>query len=155
MAIMRALLVLVVSLGSLAAAPAPHPRIFFPESAVAPLKERIAADPLAKLLDASAIAQANSCLTDSTVRYEIPDGKRLLNESRKAIRCVLLTAYAWRMTGEARYFDRCVRELDAACALKDWNPSHFLDVAEMSTAVAIGYDWLYQKLSPEQRQRYE
>ena len=33
-----------------------------------------------------------------------------------------------------------IRELDAACALKDWNPSHFLDTAEMSTAVAIVAD---------------
>jgi hypothetical protein len=152
---MRALLVFVLSLGCLAAAAPPHPRIFFPPTAVAPLKQRIAVDPLAKQLDAVAIRQAESCLKDRTVRYDIPDGKRLLTESRRAIKSVLLTAYAWRMTGDARYFERCVAELDAACALKDWNPSHFLDVAEMATAVAVGYDWLYPKLSPGQRQCYE
>jgi hypothetical protein len=31
----------------------------------------------------------------------------------------------------------------------DWNPSHFLDVAEMTMAAAIGYDWLYNDLSAE------
>lgn len=149
------MVVFVLAVASLAAATPPHPRLFFPAGAVAPLQQRLAADPLAKQLDASAIRQADACLSERTVRYEIPDGKRLLGESRKAIRCVLLTGYAWRMTGEGRYFDRCVSELDAACGLKDWNPSHFLDVAEMATAVAIGYDWLYPKLSPEQRQRYE
>ena len=30
---------------------------------------------------------------------------------------------------------------DPSCA--SWNPAHFLDVAEMMHAVAIGYDWLY------------
>jgi hypothetical protein len=152
---MRALLLVILAFASLSAATLPHPRLFFPPAAVAPLKARIAADPLAKQLDASAIRQAEACLDERVVRYDIPDGKRLLAQSRKAIRCVLLSAYAWRMTGEARYFERCVRELDAACALQDWNPSHFLDVAEMATAVAIGYDWLYPQLSPQQRQRYE
>ena len=29
---------------------------------------------------------------------------------------------------------------------EDWNPSHFLDVAEMTAGLAIGYDWLYDEL---------
>ena len=29
------------------------------------------------------------------------------------------------------------------CDFIDWDPHHFLDVAEMTHAVAIGYDWLY------------
>ena len=49
--------------------------------------------------------------------------------------------------GEERFKERAIRELDAACAMKDWNPSHFLDVAEMATAVAVGYDWLYPVLT--------
>jgi hypothetical protein len=39
----------------------------------------------------------------------------------------------------------------AAAAFSDWNPSHFLDVAEMTAALAIGYDWLYDDLSKESR----
>jgi hypothetical protein len=61
---------------------------------------------------------------------------------------------AWRLTGKREYFDRCVRELDAACELPDWNSSHFLDVAEMATAIGLGIDWLYADLSPPQRERY-
>jgi hypothetical protein len=36
-------------------------------------------------------------------------------------------------------------------AMPDWNPSHFLDTAEMTMAMAVGYDWLYQELPPEVR----
>jgi hypothetical protein len=39
----------------------------------------------------------------------------------------------------------------AIAAFSDWNPSHFLDVAEMTLAMSIGYDWCYDKLSPESR----
>ena len=38
------------------------------------------------------------------------------------------------------------------CNYKDWDPVHYLDVAEMTTAVAIGYDWLYDVLTPLTRQ---
>jgi hypothetical protein len=33
----------------------------------------------------------------------------------------------------------------------DWNPPHFLDVAEMTMALSIGYDWLYNDLSENSR----
>ena len=46
-------------------------------------------------------------------------------------------------------------ELEAACNFADWNPSHFLDTAEMSTAFALGYDWLYDYLTEEQRKFIE
>jgi len=39
----------------------------------------------------------------------------------------------------------------AISAFSDWNPTHFLDVAEMTMAVAIGYDWLHKDLSPASR----
>jgi hypothetical protein len=31
----------------------------------------------------------------------------------------------------------------------DWNPSYFLDVAEMTMALAIGYDWIFEDLSQD------
>jgi hypothetical protein len=39
----------------------------------------------------------------------------------------------------------------AAASLPDWNPPHFLDTAEMTNASGIGYDWLFDYLSPEDR----
>jgi len=39
----------------------------------------------------------------------------------------------------------------AISQFSDWNPSHFLDVAEMTMAMAIGYDWLYNNMSRESR----
>ena len=37
-------------------------------------------------------------------------------------------------------------------AFPDWNPAHFLDVAEMATALAIGLSWLKDDLSPSDQQ---
>ena len=150
---MRLLLALLA--GTALAHADPHPRLLFPPSMEAELKERIATDDLAARLQERCVKKAEAVIGERTCRHEIADGKRLLPESRRALDQVMYTAWAWRTTGEERFKERTIRELDAACAMEDWNPSHFLDVAEMATAVAVGYDWLYPALTPEQRQRYE
>jgi hypothetical protein len=132
-----------------------HPRLWFPAVMEGEVKQRIADDPLAKDLQAHVVKRAEKVLNERTCEYRIPDGKRLLSESRSALHHVLHCGWVWRTTGDVRFKDRAIRELDAACALQDWNPSHFLDTAEMATAVAIGYDWLYPSLSDEQKRRYE
>jgi len=129
----------------------PHPRLWFPRSEEAAVRERIAKDPLAAKLQAALMREADGVLKSRTCRYEIPDGKRLLAESRRALKNITCTAWAWRISGDEKYRLRTIAELEAACALKDWNPSHFLDTAEMAAAVATGYDWLYQTLTPQQR----
>ncbi|MCL2640896.1 MAG: heparinase II/III family protein, partial [Phycisphaerales bacterium] len=56
-------------------------------------------------------------------------------------------AFAYRMTGQKEYADAAIEEMLTVCRFKDWNPSHYLDVAEMATAVSLGYDWLYDVIS--------
>lgn len=71
--------------------------------------------------------------------------------SREVLDRVSTLAMAYRLFGDQKYLDRAVDELRAVCAFEDWNPSHFLDVAEMSMAVATGYDWLYGDLDEATR----
>lgn len=78
-------------------------------------------------------------------------GRRMLFVSREVLSRVLTLATAYRITDDRRFFERARIELLAAAGFSDWNPSHFLDVAEMTMAFAIGYDWLYHDLSEEDR----
>lgn len=80
-------------------------------------------------------------------------GRRLLDKSREALRRLFLLSYAARLTGDARYARRAESEMLAIADFSDWNPSHFLDVAEMTMGMAIGYDWLYDKLPDGSRAR--
>lgn len=132
-----------------------HPRLWMGTQEQARVKRQLASDPLAARMQAQSLAGAKQVLTARTCRYEIADGKRLLPESRLAMQNIIHTAWAWRMDGDEAYRVRAIAEMDAACAMKDWNPSHFLDTAEMAAAVAIGYDWLHATLTPAQRQTYE
>jgi hypothetical protein len=58
---------------------------------------------------------------------------------------------AYRWTGRDIYADKAIENLLAACAFKDWNPSHYLDTAEMSHAVGVGYDWLFSYMDEPTR----
>jgi hypothetical protein len=78
-------------------------------------------------------------------------GPRLLTVSRTVLDRVMTLALLYRLDGDRRWVARAREELQAAAAFSDWNPSHFLDVAEMSHAFAIGYDWMYDALSPDDR----
>ncbi|MDD6150923.1 MAG: heparinase II/III family protein [Bacteroidales bacterium] len=76
-------------------------------------------------------------------------GKRILYVSNAALTRISALAYAYRFTGNKAYLRKAEWNMNAVCDFPDWNPSHFLDPSEMALAVAIGFDWLYGKLSGE------
>ncbi len=127
-----------------------HPRLFFTETEATELRTRIAADPLLDAVFAYLQGSADALLEQPPVKRE-QVGRRLLGVSRTCLQRVGYLAFTYRMTKEERYLRRAEEEMRAAAAFEDWNPSHFLDVAEMTAALAIGYDWLYNDLTPETR----
>lgn len=78
-------------------------------------------------------------------------GRRLLGTSRNALRRITNFALLHRLTGDKKWAVRAEQEMLSVAAFPDWNPSHFLDTAEAAAAVALGYDWLYDTLSPGTR----
>ena len=127
-----------------------HPRILLLKGEEAPLMKAIAADKTWSNVHQVILAECDKLLTVAPVE-RIKTGRRLLDKSREALRRVFFLSYAWRMSGQEKYLKRAENELLAISAFSDWNPSHFLDVAEMTMAAAIGYDWLHDKLSEQSR----
>jgi hypothetical protein len=128
-----------------------HPRLMFLDSDFANVRKFIASDPQAKRWHENLIHDAQAILTEPPAVHKLI-GPRLLDQSRKALARISLLAALYRIDGNKAFADRAREELLAVCAFHDWNPSHFLDVAEMTNACAIGYDWLYDYLSPKDRQ---
>ncbi len=128
-----------------------HPRLLATADDFRELRDRLDQQPTAAKWAAAIRAEADSLLTQPPSKYEIPDGKRLLATSRRVLDRTLALGMAFRLTGDARYSARLWRELDTAARFKDWNPSHFLDTAEMTAAFALGYDWLHAEWATEQR----
>jgi len=131
-------------------APSAHPRLFADAAGFAALKENATADPLTRAALDRLLHDADLTLKQPPNTREMT-GRRLLGVSRSVLYRVSTLAMAYRLGGNPAHRDRCVAELLAAAAFTDWNPSHFLDVAEMSLALAVGYDWLYHDLDPATR----
>lgn len=127
-----------------------HPRLLLLDSELDRVRLEMRDHPLAKRLFADLEKEAERLQTTLPVEYKLT-GTRLLTQSRRLVDRVGTLALAFRLTAREHYLHRAVLELRAAASFKDWNPAHFLDVAEMTHGFAIGYDWLYPALSFEER----
>ncbi len=122
-----------------------HPRILLLKGEEIAVRQTITSDDIWKRLDQFIISECDKIIPLPPVE-RVLIGRRLLDKSREALRRIFYLSYAWRMTSDSRYLDRAEKEMLAVSAFSNWNPSHFLDVAEMTMAVSIGYDWLYGSL---------
>jgi len=76
-------------------------------------------------------------------------GRRLLSVSREMLYRINMLGAVYLVEEDERILDRINGEVLAVCSFTDWNPSHFLDVAEMSLAVALALDWTMDRLPEE------
>lgn len=127
-----------------------HPRLFANSDKFAALRSQIKSDAVSARLFAALSIAADQLLEQVPVEYEMI-GKRLLAVSRLCLKRVSTLAMVAAITGEQRYVEKACQEMRAAASFANWNPSHYLDTAELTLALAIGYDWLYDRLSAEDR----
>jgi len=69
-------------------------------------------------------------------------GRRLLSVSREMLYRMNVLSMVYLVDEDEQVLERINDELLAVCNFSDWNPSHYLDVAEMSLAVALAIDWV-------------
>jgi hypothetical protein len=137
-------------LGTASSNLAGHPRILLLKGEEKAIQQTIAADSAWAKLHKAILAESDAMINLPPLE-RIQIGRRLLDKSREAIRRLFFLSYAWRMTQDTKYQQRAEKEMLTIAAFSDWNPTHFLDVAEMTMAMSIGYDWLYDQLSPASR----
>ena len=124
-----------------------HPRILMLKGEEAAIKKKVSLDATWANVHKTILTASDNLISITPVE-RIQIGRRLLDKSREALRRLFMLSYSFRTTGDQKYLLRAEKELLAISGFSDWNPSHFLDVAEMTMAAAIGYDWLYDELSP-------
>jgi hypothetical protein len=136
----------------IASVPIAHPRLIANNAQFERLRQSLGdSDSTRDVLAKHVIRQADLICELSPIKREL-QGRRLLGQSRRCLDRMLNLSMAFQLTGETKYLDRGRREMLAVAEFSDWNPSHFLDVAEMTLAMAIGYDWMFDGLDPPSRQ---
>lgn len=122
-----------------------HPQILLLEGQESQIEDLIASVPVWEELHSVILKESNKILGKSLLQRKLT-GRRLLSVSRECLRRVFFLSYTYRMTKDKRFLQRAEEEMVNVAGFMDWNPSHFLDVAEMTMGLAIGYDWLFDEL---------
>ncbi|WP_422081672.1 heparinase II/III domain-containing protein [Ulvibacterium sp.] len=128
-----------------------HPRLFIASGTINKIKQRIDSDTRYAFIHEQILRNCDSLLVIPPA-LEIKEGRRLLEVSRTYLKRILYLAYAYKITGHRPYFEKAKQEMLTASGFSSWNPSHYLDVAEMAMGLAIGYDWLFHDLSSTERE---
>ena len=137
---------------------AQRPRLMATAAAIARVKGPVGATPAGARIRDAVIDQANGILQKEPVKPNFSRKNRMrldhLTASREALNTLQTLGMAWFTTGDVRYVTRAKRELKSICGFDKWQDSdHFLDTAEMTHAVAIGYDWFHDQLSAAERHK--
>ncbi|MEP2294947.1 heparinase II/III family protein [Algoriphagus sp.] len=116
------------------------PRLVFDQPILMDLKKNINTDPVLQNMYGSIQKNAESILEEPLLE-RVMEGRRLLRTSREMLYRINMLGVVYLMEKDAKVLARINDEVLAVCNFSDWNPSHFLDVAEMATAVAFALDW--------------
>lgn len=63
--------------------------------------------------------------------------------------------FAYQLTGDKKYAQRAWKEFEVVLTFPDINPAHIIDSGAFLTGIAVGYDWMYDAFTPEQRKQIE
>lgn len=129
-----------------------HPRLFLDDSKIPALQNKINNNKILNSIYDSILKSTDKILLQDPVDRAI-QGRRLLGKSRTCLNRMTRLCLMYRLSKDKKLLKRAEKEMLAVAEFKDWNPSHFLDVGEMTAALAIGYDWLYNDLSIESRKK--
>ena len=136
-----------------------HPRLLANKDDFKKILDRAKTDPVMQDVVNEIIRRADSRMFKAPEVFKMganDASPSLLDPARRAINVIIDNAMAWRLTKDKHYANRVIHELTAISDFPHWNAKYrFLDAAEMMFAIAIGYDWVWDAMSPAQRKEIE
>jgi len=121
------------------------PRLVLTTEIEKELKSKLNTDPIISNVYKAIKLNAQSILQQPLLDRVVV-GRRLLATSREMLYRMNMLGMVYRIEKDKAILKRMDDEILAVCNFSDWNPSHYLDVAEMSMAIAFAVDWAGQEL---------
>lgn len=129
-----------------------HPRIFGTQADFERIKNEIATSPIKQKWFREVKAHTEKLMDKQPVVYGTTDGTRMRVQSNQVADIVGNCAFMYKITGDTKYAERAWLEMGTIFSWQDWHPDHFLDCGQFMNGVAIGYDYLYDWMTPEQKE---
>lgn len=134
-----------------------HPRLVVSAGAIDAAQRAIATQPLAKQLYAASLAAGTALLDAPPVVPVQPGPSGILDLSRKVVGRMYTLGLLHLLDAplpagaNTTWAQRGAAEAAAVARFPTWNPAHFLDVAEMTSGLAVGMDWMWSGWTDDQR----
>lgn len=116
------------------------PRLVLNQEIDKVLKGKLKTDPVVQNIYQAIKMNAEEVLQKPFLE-RIKIGRRLLSVSREMLYRINMLGMVYNVEKDPKILQRIDGEVKAVCQFTDWNPSHYLDVGEMSMAVAFALDW--------------
>ncbi|MDO6439007.1 heparinase II/III family protein [Cyclobacterium sp. 1_MG-2023] len=127
-----------------------QPRLVLNQDIEKRLREKLQTDPFIQHIFQAIKHNTESVLAMDLITVEVPDNprsqKNQLGISRNFLYRVNMLGMVYFVEKDPEILQRINDEVVAACNFPTWNPKHFLDVGEMSLAIALVLDWTAGKL---------
>ena len=104
------------------------------------LRNKLNTDPVVKNFYSAIKLNAMGVMNEPYLE-RIKIGRRLLHISREMLYRINMLGMVYHVEKDPMILDRINNEVLAVCSFSDWNPSHYLDVGEMTMALAFALDW--------------
>jgi len=116
------------------------PRLVVNKKIEKSLKKKLQTDPVVKNMYQAIKLNAQEIQQKPVLERKMT-GRRMLGTSREMLYRMNMLGMVYLVEKDKKVLNRINDELISVCNFSDWNPSHFLDVAEMAMAVAFALDW--------------
>ena len=117
-----------------------HPRLVLNSEIDKVLRQKLNTDPVVMNFYSAIKSNAMSVM-DEPYLERVKIGRRLLHISREMLYRVNMLGMVYHIEKDPQILERLNNEVLAVCNFSDWNPSHYLDVGEMTMALAFALDW--------------
>lgn len=124
-----------------------HPRIMINDSKIKEIKALAEKDEKYRQVIEKYIEYADYLLTKEVATYRYGDKTRMTTDRS----IIMALGFAYNYTGDKKYLKRGYDELYAITKFPDYDESGMLFASDWAVTLGIGFDWLYNGLTAEQR----
>ena len=130
-----------------------HPRIIADKSVFDECRMLYKNDVSYKALADKFLEKTDTILNAPARDYVFDDTYRMNTNFAYILDRMTRLGFAYQLTGEQKYANRAYVEFESMFAFPDINPSHTVDTGLINKAIAIGFDWMYNGFTEEQRKK--
>ena len=125
-----------------------HPRVLATKDDFDRIRQLLKTNPEVSEWYAEIKRQADYNLTLPPFTFRTTDGLRM---DTTVITRFETLGMVYNIEGGEKYFKKAYEDMKTIVEYETWQPTAFILLAGMLTAMAIGYDWFYNAMSPSER----